>query len=775
MNTTLTKSANTLVSKRGSWFVLGGVVILVTLLFGLLSGAGEDRANESAPADAESTQVDQLLKKFPGANKQSVMVVASHDDGSKLSSSEQTDLGKLGGSLGDYIDSSGSSDSSASGDASKATGPIMSDDGKAALLMVPIEVGLTNSDTAETVEGLRDFIAGDSVAGQLEDSGMSLLVTGGPAIGADIASAFGGADFTLLIVTIVIVALLLIITYRSPILWLLPLIVIGTADGLASTVTAAVGDALDLQFDAGIISVLVFGAGANYALLFISRYREELGRENDHRIALGSAWTHTASTILASNLTVVLSLLSLVFAVIPGTRGLGITAAIGLIIAAAAVLFALPPVLAICGKGVFWPFVPKVQEATDETAADETAADETAADETAGTKPAAKSSIWRRIATRVVKKPGIHLGAGIIILGIMATGLIGTSVGLDQSEKFRVQSESAQGLDVLADHFPPGESQPIWVVTDSAHADQVADSVADIDGVVRANVTDETTTGGTSIAKVMVTGEYEPDSPAGLDLVTDIRSDVHAIDGADAQVGGAAATELDARDGNAQDFLTIAPLILAISFIILLGILRAPLVAGTLLVVNVASSAAAIGLGAFLSRTIFGQAALDAQVPILAFLFLVALGIDYSIFLSHRAKKESVVHGARQGMIEAVSHTGGVITSAGIVLAGVFAALGMLPLMVLGQLGLIVGVGVLVDTVLVRTVIVPAIFGLAGNRMWWPNKAITHSEHKYADAAAAAAGDEETRGGQTDQSEGTHILAESDQNEAMAPAGHGRH
>lgn len=730
MNTTLTKTANTLVSKRGSWFVLGGVVVLVALLFGLLSGAGEDRANESAPADSESTQVDQLLKKFPDADKQSVMVVATRDDDAALSSKDQSELGKLGGSLGDYVNSeqkdastssTGSTGSTGSTSADeKVTGPIMSDDGKAALLMVPIQVGLNNSDTADTVDGLRTFIADNSQAGQLADSGMSLLVTGGPAIGADIASAFSGADFTLLIVTIVIVALLLIITYRSPILWLLPLIVIGTADGLASTVTAAVGDALDLQFDAGIISVLVFGAGANYALLFISRYREELGRESDHRIALGSAWTHTASTILASNLTVVLSLLSLVFAVIPGTRGLGISAAVGLIIAAGAVLFALPPVLAICGKGVFWPFVPKVED-----------------DASAGTKSAAKPSIWRTIATRVVRKPGIHLGAGIIILGVMATGLIGTSVGLDQSEKFRVQSESAQGLDVLSEHFPPGESQPIWVVTDTAQAKQVEDSVADLDGVVRANAIDDTAANDGSITKIMVTGEFAPDSPKGLDLVKDIRADVHGIDGADAKVGGAAATELDARDGNAQDFFTVAPLILAISFIILLGILRAPIVAATLLIVNVVSSAAAIGLGAFLSRVIFGQAALDAQVPILAFLFLVALGIDYSIFLSHRAKKESLVHGARQGMIEAVSHTGGVITSAGIVLAGVFAALGMLPLMVLGQLGIIVGVGVLVDTIVVRTVIVPAIFGLVGNRMWWPNKAITHSEQTKADADEA--------------------------------------
>jgi RND superfamily putative drug exporter len=771
MNSQLTKTAHALTSKRGSWLVLGGVVVLVALLFGLLSGAGEDRANESAPADSESTQAQQILDKFPEADKQSVMVVASNDDGSELSSADQSELKKLGGSLGDAV-----------GDESTdpVTGPILSDDKQAALLMVPITVGLTNSDTAETVDDLRTAIADDPTATGLTDDGMSLLVTGGPAIGADIASAFDGADFTLLIVTIVIVALLLIITYRSPILWLLPLIVIGTADGLASTVTAAVGDWLDLQFDPGIISVLVFGAGANYALLFISRYREELRRFADHRVALAEAWTHTATTILASNLTVVLSLLSLVFAIIPGTRGLGITAAVGLLISAAAVLFALPPVLAICGKKMFWPFIPKVEQSANE---ESTLAEAAPTDRATAPSGSAKSSIWRTIATRVIRKPGLHLGAGIVILGVMATGFIGSSVGLDQTEKFRVQSESAQGLNVLADHFPPGESQPIWVVADTDRADQVVDSVSDMDGVVRASVIDDTNIDGTSVTKIMVTGEYEPDSEKGLNLVEDIRTDVHAIDGANAKVGGAAATELDARDGNQTDFLTIVPMVLAISFIILLIILRAPFAALTLLLVNVVSSAAAIGLGAFLSKMAFGQAALDAQVPILAFLFLVALGIDYSIFLAHRAKKESVLHGGRQGMVEAVAHTGGVITSAGIVLAGVFAALGMLPLMVLGQLGLIVGVGVLVDTIVVRTVIVPSIFGLVGNRMWWPNKEITHfgegagdsgDEGRLDDAGADGVGRSDGSR-QSDDADSTHLLAEKEYAHSGSRSHHGEH
>lgn len=720
----LSRTAAILVSPRGAWLVLGALVLLVTLLFGLLSGAGEDRPSQSAPPDSESARAEAVLDAFPGADEQSVMVVASRPGGGTMSDDDRAQLDELGARLGEG--------------GREVSGPIVSDDGEAALLMVPITVGESNTETAETVDALRETIAADTGAEALEDSGLELLVTGGPAIGADIASAFDGADFTLLIVTIAIVALLLIVTYRSPILWLLPLVVIGTADGLAGRVTAAIGDGLDLQFDAGIISVLVFGAGANYALLLISRYREELSRHPDHRVALATAWRHTVTTILASNLTVVLALLSLVVAVIPGTRGLGITAAAGLVIAAGAVLLALPPVLAICGTRVFWPFVPRPADDADLAEADNPAeaADGAAADRgaavdrgTASSRGSAQGAttptFWRTIATRVVARPGIHLGVGIALLAVMATGFIGTTVGLDQSEKFRVQSESAQGLDVLGEHFPPGESQPIWIVADAEEADEVVDAVSGIDGVVRAGTVDEATVDGNRVAKVMVTGEYEPDSQEGLALVETIRAEAHAVEGANAEVGGAAATELDARDGNARDFVTIAPLILAISFLVLLAILRAPLVALTLLVVNVASTAAAIGLGSALSRVFFGQGAIDAQVPILAFLFLVALGIDYSIFLSHRAKKESALHGSRQGIVEALAHTGGVITSAGIVLAGVFAALGMLPLMVLGQLGLIVGVGVLVDTVLVRTVIVPSIIALAGPRIWWPDRAIT--------------------------------------------------
>ncbi|MGH3353626.1 MAG: MMPL family transporter, partial [Nocardioides sp.] len=523
-----------------------------------------------------------------------------------------------------------------------------------------------------------------------------LQVTGGPAFGADVASAFDGADFTLLLVTILIVALLLIITYRSPVLWLVPLIVVALADGLAGRVTAAAGALWSFEFDAGIVSVLVFGAGTNYALLLISRYREELQASDDDRLALSRAWRKTVPAVLASNVTVVLALLTLAFATIPMTRGLGVPAAIGLLIALLAVLFVLPPFLAVCGRRLFWPFIPRPGGARTQ------------------------GGTWRAVASRVAKRPMMSLLGGLALLAVMATGLFGTSVGLDQVEKFRVQSESAAGLETLAAHFPAGEAQPIYVIADSAAADEVVSEASQVEGVVRAHPAGTTEDG--SATKIMVTSDYSPGTERSLEQITELREAVGPITGADALVGGAVATELDARDGNEHDLLLVAPLVLAVSFLVLLLLLRSLVAPVLLLLVNLTSAIAAIGAGAWLSRTLFDQPALDLQVPILAFLFLVALGIDYTIFLVHRARAEAAELGTKAGMVEAVTHTGSVITSAGIVLAAVFAALGVLPLVVLGQLGLIVGVGVLVDTLVVRTVIVPAIFSLVGDRIWWPGR-----------------------------------------------------
>ena len=670
-----------LTSRGGAWVSLGVVLLIMVALFGAFGSAKAPASNAQAPANSESTLTSELLAQFPNADRQSVLVVASRDDGAKLTDSDRESLEGLLSVLSNRSDT-------------EPSGPLVSDDGAAALLIAPIKVGETNAETAEIIQSLRADLSDHAIGG------VSLQVTGGPAFGADVAASFEGADFTLLLVTILIVAILLIATYRSPVLWLLPLAVVALADGLAGRMTAAAGSQWGLQFDAGIISVLVFGAGTNYALLLISRYREELQVTEDHRQALSTAWRKTMPAILASNVTVVLALLTLVLAVIPGTNGLGISSAIGLLIALTAVLFLLPPLLAVCGRKVFWPFVPRPGETPKQGRA------------------------WRKVATAVVRRPVVSLLAGAALLAVMAAGLFGTSVGLNQVEKFRVQSESATGLEVLSNHFAPGEAQPIFIVSQTAEADAVVSAVNDVEGVVRVHPVG--TTDDETLTKIMVTSGYAPSTEQSLTQITELRVAVHEVPGAEAVVGGAVATDLDARAGNQQDLLLIAPLVLAVSFLVLLILLRSLVAPVLLLLVNLASSVAAIGAGAWLSRVLFGQHALDLQVPLLAFLFLVALGIDYTIFLVHRARAEAQTHGTRGGMVEAVAHTGSVITSAGIVLAAVFAALGVLPLVTLGQLGLIVGVGVIVDTLVVRTVIVPAIFALVGDRIWWPGKLRAH-------------------------------------------------
>jgi RND superfamily putative drug exporter len=669
-----------LTSRKGARLALVIALVSFLALLGLFSMVKAPDRSSVEPAGSESGQVAALLSEFPGADWQSVVMVATRTDDTRL---DQTELAGLRGLMPALDTFTGST----------STGPRVSDDGAAAVIVTPIEVtsDATATATADTVRDLRALIADHA------PDGLRLQVTGGPAFGADVALAFDGADITLLLVTIGIVALLLIGTYRSPILWILPLTVVGLADQLAAKVTGALGSWLGLQFDAGIISVLVFGAGANYSLLLISRYREELLHTEDARAALAAAWRKTVPAVLASNITVVLSLVTLIVAVIPRTRGLSIPAAAGLLIAMAAVLFALPPLLAVCGRKAFWPLVPTPGSTRRE------------------------GRWWSAIARRVTAKPIASLAGGIAILAVMGAGLLGTSVGLDQLAKFRAPAESAAGLEVMSQHFPPGEAQPMVIVTRSAEATRVTAAAAATVGVVRARPLGTSADG--VLTKMMVTGQYAPSTEQSLDLVRELRDTLHAIPGADALVGGQVAEDLDSRAGADRDLLVIAPLVLAVTLLVLLALLRSLIAPILLLAVNLASAAAAIGAGSWLSRALFDQPALDVEVPVLAFLFLVALGVDYTIFLVHRIRTEAADVGTRRAVVRAVAHTGSVITSAGIVLAAVFAALGVLPLVTLGQLGLIVGLGVVVDTVVVRSVVVPALFTLLGTRIWWPGRA----------------------------------------------------
>lgn len=328
----------------------------------------------------------------------------------------------------------------------------MSEDGKAATVSVPVEVSEDSATQVATIEDLRAEVADHAPAG------LDVQVTGGPAFGADIASAVDGAEVTLLAVTIGVVALLLLLTYRSPVLWLVPLTVVGIADQVAGRVTAAVGETSGLPFDAGIVSVLVFGAGTNYALLLISRYREELHEHDDHRVALRAAWRATVPAIVASNATVVLALATLLLAAVPGTRGLGLASAVGLVIALAAVVLVLPAALAIVGRRVFWPFVPRPGD------------------------DLSHEGIWARVARRVVRRPAVFLAGSLGVLVVLASGLLGARVGLSQADSFRTASESADGLVTVGEHFPAGSAAPFVITTDASRTDAVTTAVEAVPG-----------------------------------------------------------------------------------------------------------------------------------------------------------------------------------------------------------------------------------------------------------------------------------------------------
>ncbi|WP_019695523.1 MMPL family transporter, partial [Mycobacterium avium] len=501
-------------------------------------------------------------------------------------------------------------------------------------------------------------------------------------------------------VTASVVALLLIATYRSPVLWLVPLLVVAFADRVAAAVGTAVASLTGLSFDgatSGITSVLVFGAGTNYALLLISRYRQELRRHAGHRDALRRAVHRAGPAIVASNATVVLALLTLLLAATPSTRSLGALAACGLVIAAVSVLVVLPPLLAVCGRRLFWPFIPV-------------------------DRPATESGAWRRVAEWVAGRPALAAVAAVAVLAALGGGLWGTRIGLSQTEQFRVRADSVAGYHVLAQHFPAGLANPTLVVADTGHAAAVHQAIAATPGVVSATESGRSPSGLTQWSVVI---DAPPSSVRAFDIVAALRDSTRAADSG-ALVGGADAAALDVRDAATHDRVLLIPAILAVILIVLAVLLRSVMAPPVLLVATMLGALGALGLGGWVSLHLFGFPALDYTTPLFAFLFLAALGVDYTIFLVTRAREETARHGTRQGMVEAVAATGGVITSAGIVLAAVFCVLAVLPLMVLTQLGIIVGLGILLDTFVVRTLVIPALFTLVGDRIWWPNNPARH-------------------------------------------------
>ena len=682
-----------------AWLVLLAVVLVSGAVFVFASAESSSEAPETLPEDSEAALVSEIQSGFPDAGAVPAVLVVTRADGGELGPEGTGAAVAAGERMAEVV-------------GAPAQGPIPSEDGAAALMLVPVDAELiSGGEGADLVDDMRE-----AVAAGLDDDVQAQL-TGGPAFAADTAAAFEGADFRLLAATALVVAVLLIATYRSPVLWLVPLAIIGVADREAAQLVSLVGETRGITVHAstsGIVSVLVFGAGTNYALLLVSRYREELRTRSDRRSALRAAYRGALPAILASNITVVLALLTLLLATLPNYRSLGASAAVGLLVALAYALVALPAALAVCGRGLFWPFIPRPgdgpgkHEKLSRSRADVTPGD--FAEEV-------PDGVWGRIAARVVRRPVTVLISCVLLLAVLSLGLIGTRVGLSQTEQFRTPSESAQGLETAAEHFPAGVTDPVTVLTRTGTEEQVLEVASGVEGVVSVQPAGQADNGWSSLNVVL---DAAPATDRSEASVNELREVVDSVPGSEALVGGSVAEAVDTSEGNVRDLTLIAPLILLVVFVVLILVLRSLIAPVLVMTATVLSSLAALGLGTFVTTQVLGFPGLDVAVPLYSFLFLVALGVDYSIFLTIRAREEAAAHSTREAMVRAVSLTGGVITSAGIVLASVFVVLGVLPLIVLTQVGVIVALGVLIDTFVVRTLVVPALFTLVGDKVWWP-------------------------------------------------------
>jgi RND superfamily putative drug exporter len=687
--------------RKTAWVTLLIGLIFAILAFGPLRAAStETSPGVGLPADTESVVVDELISTLPGSDSTAAVIVYAAE--SKLTDEQVTWLQGsfdrfdpmaqmlVGGANEKFVEFS-----NLEVNGSKFVPPAaISEDSTTAVITVPMEQTDATEEIVERVEKLRELAKEDAPAG------LEVFVTGPEGFSADLSGVFAGADFTLLLSTVIIVAVLLLITYRSPTLWLVPLLVVGVADGMAGQLARQVAAIFGITPDGsvtGILSVLVFGAGTNYALLLIARYREELLLHEDRHFAMAQAVRGAGPAIIASGTTVTLALLTLSFADLAGNRALGLVCATGIVIAMIAALGVLPAALVVFGRGLFWPFVPKF-----------------------GGINKSDSGLWAKLAKGVSKRPVAVSMLGVLILGGLASGVSGIQVGLASTDRFLKTPEAVVGQQVLAEAFPAGSTSPTIVVAKSAQAEEVKALVENVDGVDSVSVGESNAT----ITQLNVVLEAEGQSEEAYAAINLIRDEVDKATGADAKVGGLDAQALDVKDAYAHDQLIVIPLILILVFVVLVILLRSFVAPVLLLTTVVASFFASMGAGLLIFTSVLGFPALDLSVFLYSFLFLVALGVDYNIFLVTRAKEEAEKVGTRQGMIKALSATGGVITSAGILLAAVFAVLGVLPLVALAQIGVIVCIGVLLDTLLVRTVIVPALAFMTGKKFWWPLKNI---------------------------------------------------
>ncbi|MFD8865482.1 MMPL family transporter [Streptomyces sp. NPDC059590] len=655
------------------------LVLLAAVPFaGKLGDVKRDTAVDYLPASADSTQVAKLQTALPGGDTTDLVLVYQRDGGLTAADREAADaqVARVVARHETVAD--------------RPPRAIPSRD--RATVMYPMALtGLTDeTERADAVKDVRAELA-------RHPEGLSVQVGGAGALSADSQEVFASTDGTLMFATVGVVAVLLILTYRSPLLWLVPLVVVGAAATAAMAVVYGLVQGIDLvvtSMSSSIMTVLVFGAGTDYALLLVSRYREELRRHRLPYDAMRAAVRGCGPAVLASCGTVAAGLLCLLAADLNSSSGLGPVGAVGVVCALAAMLTLLPAVLVLLGRRVFWPLIPAY-----------------------GSEPRARRGLFAAMGGSAARRPGTVLLAGGALLGALALGVLALPGDLKQEDTFTERPESVVAMKTLADAYPGSSSQPISVLARTERAGEVLDRAGGTEGVARA----ERGRSGGGWTEIDVYAKAPPQSAGERHTIQALRGDLHRIAGADAHVGGASAQELDLEDTNSRDREVVVPLVLLAVLLILAALLRSLVAPLVLVVAVVAVWGAAMGLGGLFFEPVFGFAGIDPGLPLLSFVFLVALGVDYGIFLMHRMREESL-RGAdvSEAALTALRTTGGVIASAGMVLAATFAVLGSLPLVMLAEMGFVVAVGVLLDTFLVRTYLVTSASLLLGRRVWWP-------------------------------------------------------
>ena len=667
-----------------AWLGLALWVVAAALLAPLAGRVGEVRSTDPAlvlPQNAEVTRaVVRERAAFPGTATPVAVVVYARDSG--ITTPDRSAV---------------AADRAAFAALSRnhEVGPAAtSGDGKALLLSFPIAGDEARAQAV--VKQIRNELA-DTPAG------LAVAVTGSAGALADAGEAFAGVETTLLLAAAGVVAVLLVVTYRSPVLWIVPLLSVGLASQLATGVVYLLGRYAGVTVtdaSSGIMVVLVFGAGTDYALLLIARYREELRRHADRYAAMAVAWRRSSPAILASAATATVGMLCLLAGQMNGIRGLGPVAAAGIAVAFAVMTTLLPVLLVLLGRWMFWPFIPRYSPA-------------------AGADVERQHGIWRRLAGTIGRRPRAIWTVTTLVLVALAFGGFGLRFGQPADGVYTTEVGSVVGQRLIGQHYPGGTSYPAQIIAAAGSAAGVVAAAAAVDGVATARQVDASADG--RWVRVDAVLDDPPDSAAARATIDRLRDAVHAVPGADALVGGPTATTIDITRAASRDNRLLMPLILVVVLVVLVLLLRAlvaPLVLAASLVL---SFAAAMGLAGLLLQAI-GYPGIDPTLPLWAYLFLVTLGVDYTIFLMTRAREEVGRIGNRDGILAALTVTGGVITSAGVVLAATFATLVVLPVVTALQIGLIVAIGVLIDTVIVRTLLIPTLALDLGGRIWWPGR-----------------------------------------------------